>query len=106
MKCDCHGLTFAGGKFWINNDQVGTLLKGDGYKSTTTPVVGDVAIYRDSSGIVHSVTVAAVDENGQVTSVTGLGGLQIQSSTMPPTPRPNGAWLDANATIEYYPQND
>jgi hypothetical protein len=30
---DCHGVTFAEGQVWINNDQVDKLLIGDNYES-------------------------------------------------------------------------
>jgi RHS repeat-associated protein len=32
---NCHGTTFADGQYWLNNDQVPALLKGDGYKEVS-----------------------------------------------------------------------
>jgi hypothetical protein len=45
---DCHGTTFASGQVWINNDQVGKIIKGDGYRQVTgdeKAQAGDVLIY-------------------------------------------------------------
>jgi RHS repeat-associated protein len=99
-ETDCHGLTFADGRYFIANDQVESLLHGDHYEETTQPQVGDVAIYRERSGIVHSATVAEVDANGNVTLVVGLGGLQMSSHTTTPADQ----WRNPNATITYYHQ--
>src|SRR5688500_3612255 len=49
MRTDCHGLTFTEGKYWIDNDQVDTILKHDSYKELNPSDrvrVGDVAVYR------------------------------------------------------------
>lgn len=103
MRSDCHGLTFADGDFWINNDQVPALLNGDGYVKTDSPSVGDVGVYTDASGNpVHSVTVSKVSPDGTVQSVAGLGGTESAASAKPPAPGPGGAWNDPNARIEYY----
>jgi hypothetical protein len=107
MNCDCHGLTFAEGKYWINNDQTDKLLKGDNYKKTDKPQVGDVVVYRDASGeVVHSTTVTAVDDKDKVTEVSGLGGLEPQSHSDKPQPGPGGAWADPSAKVEYYHKQD
>lgn len=95
---DCHGLTFAEGEVWINNEEVPQILKDDGYTDvTSSPAqVGDVVVYYDAetdkSGniktnsdgsvkgkVVHSTTVTAVDVSGNVTEVSGLGGVQAAS---------------------------
>ena len=107
FKTDCHGLTFADGKYWINNDQVDKLLKGDNYGKTDAPQVGDVAVYRDANGnVVHSTTVSGVDEKGTVTEVSGLGGLEPAAHSDKPQPGPEGAWKDPNAKVEYYHKGD
>ncbi len=102
--CDCHGLTFVDGQYWINDDQVDSLLKGDGYKKTDTPEPGDVGVYRNERGeVVHSVTVTGVDPGtGDVNEVSGLGGLEPAAHSDAPTPGPGGGWPDPKATIEYY----
>jgi hypothetical protein len=96
FDCDCHGLTFADGQYWINNNQVDKLLTGDGYERTNEPQIGDVAVYRENREAVHSTTVTGV-ENGQV-SVSGLGGLEPASQTT----TAQGAW--PGATVTYYHQ--
>ncbi len=99
FQADCHGVTFAEGKYWINDDQVDTMITGGGFKQTATPKVGDIGVYRDSNGsVVHSVTVSQVDANGKVTEVSGLGGIEMKEHADPP----NRGWGDPNATITYY----
>lgn len=100
MITDCHGVTFCDGKFWVDNDQVDTILKGDGYTKVDKAKRGDVLIYRDAQGnVVHSVTVTAVDENGQPTEVQGLGGVETEVTTT----SPDTAWETDN--FEIYTQN-
>jgi CHAP domain-containing protein len=103
-KCDCHGLTFGDGKYWINNDQVNALLKGDGYAKTKTPQPGDVAIFKAGGEVVHSLTVTAVDDKGNVTQVTGLGGTEpsAHSNTPEQIEQEFGKILDKKMTVEYY----
>ncbi|HSL52763.1 MAG TPA: RHS repeat-associated core domain-containing protein [Pyrinomonadaceae bacterium] len=88
MSTDCHGLTFTEGKYWINNDQVDTILSGDNYTqlgSGDRARVGDVAVYRNSAGeVVHSATVTAVDSRGRPTQVEGIGGIQPESRATTP----------------------
>lgn len=76
---DCHGLSFADGLYWINDNQVQTLLTGDGYQRVHEPQVGDIVVYTVNGEVRHSTTVVGI-ENGQVT-VAGLGGLEPASST-------------------------
>jgi len=60
---DCHGLTFTGGTFWIDDPQVEKILSDDGYIETSVPQKGDILIQRDNNGdIYHSATVLAYDE--------------------------------------------
>jgi hypothetical protein len=79
---------------------VKTLLAGDNYQKTNEPQIGDVVIYTNQDGdIVHSTTIVGVDENGNVTEVAGLGGVEVGSSTT----SPKGAWpYDPNVTVTYY----
>lgn len=103
FQCDCHGLTFAAGRFWINNSEVEALLKGDQYLRTDKPQVGDIGVYRDARGdVVHSVTVASVDKNGRVTQVVGLGGIEMEAHADRPEPGPGGGWFDPHTRIEYW----
>ncbi len=82
FDCNCHGVTFGDGQFWIGNDVMNELLAGDSYVEIEGDVyVGDVVVYYNKEGeIVHSTTVIAVnDETGEVT-VTGLGGLEEEET--------------------------
>ena len=58
---NCHGYTFADGKFWIEDAQ--TIIEHDGYQKVSIPQKGDVVVYYDSHGTaVHSATVIKVEE--------------------------------------------
>jgi RHS repeat-associated protein len=114
-SADCHGLTFTEGKYWINDNQVQTILDHDNYKalgSGDKAVVGDVAVYRNASGgVVHSATVTQVDSRGQPTKVEGVGGLAMDSKATTPatqfatTDQAVAAGLPASAgyaSVTYY----
>ena len=98
---DCHGVTFAKGQVWINNDQVKSLMTGDGYdvnNPSRTPTAGAVGIYSSDGSLantVHSVTVQSVS-NGNA-SVISKGGILGQVVTTP-----TGAWRDRSAQVLYY----
>ena len=74
---DCHGYVFAGGDTWIDDDQVPTILAENGYSVTTTPVVGDILIYRFNGNIKHSAVITEMQGNNitKVNSKWGLWGL-------------------------------
>lgn len=96
---DCHGVTFTDGEYWINNDQVQTILDGDDYEQQSEPQEGDVAIFRNSEGdIQHSVTVVNVDSETGAVSVEGLGGIQTETHV----DNVEEAWVDPDGTVEYY----
>ena len=58
---NCHGYTFAGGKFWIDDAQ--TIIEHDGYQEVSIPQQGDVVVYYDRHGTaVHSATIIKVEE--------------------------------------------
>ncbi len=106
-KTDCHGTTFASGQVWINNNQVESLMKGDGYKSTKKPKAGDVGIYSTDgtlkpNSVKHSVLVDTIDpSNGQVAVVTSKGGITQKTDALP-GPGVGTAWNDPNAKLRYY----
>lgn len=59
---NCHGWVFAAGLHWVKSRDVQTILDDNGYTPVIVPQVGDVVIYRNSSGeIVHSGLVRAAD---------------------------------------------
>jgi RHS repeat-associated protein len=108
-QADCHGVTFAGGEYWINNDQVEGILKHDGYtkfKKGDKAEVGDVAIFKSGGDVVHSMTVTGVDENGKPTELSGLGGTQKKSSSASPDAAASEfsrtALKGAEVKIDYY----
>lgn len=90
---DCHGTSFADGKYWINDSEVKKLLKGDGYTMTANPQQGDIGIFgeykrKEKDGkvtmepkdVVHSVTVDTV-KSGDVSSVISKGGITPRTTT-------------------------
>jgi len=107
---DCHGNTFADGKLWINNDQVGALMRGDGYvvnDAGRRPRPGDVGIYStdgslNQQSVQHSVIVTKVDcQTGTVTEVESKAGITRREITTP-GPGPRTAWEPANVRLNYY----
>jgi len=107
LDTDCHGLTFADGKYWVSDPAVKDLLKGDNYQQTDKANPGDVVVYTDANGnVVHSVTVTGVGENGKPTEVSGLGGVETQAHSNSPTPGPGGGWSDPNAKATVYSKPD
>lgn len=78
---DCHGVTFAGGQYWINDSEVESILVGDGYTSQLSGnyEVGNIVIYYDAGGnVVHSATITSTD-GGTNTTVYGQGGLEVDN---------------------------
>jgi RHS repeat-associated protein len=99
---DCHGTTFANGQVWINNDQVGKLIKGDGYSMTSNPQVGDVGVYTQNgklSSTDHSVSVLSLGAGG-VSTVGSKGGITPYTVTTP-----GKGWYDPNDKLTYYTQH-
>ena len=78
---DCHGFTFADGRYWINNEQVENILYGDNYKNISLKQAksGDIVVYYENKDVEHSVKI--VDSNGlqNGTIVYGLGGLETEA---------------------------
>lgn len=98
---DCHGCTFADGEYWIDNDQVDLILKGDSYSKVQAPEPGDVVIYRKDGEVQHSLTVVEikVNEDGLKSVLAkGLGGVYVEQTVVDV----NDGWFDKSANIEYY----
>ena len=83
---NCHGLTFSGGKYWIQGDYgtIKAILRGDGYTEITdrglSLMPGDVILFDNGKIYTHSVTVKSVDDNGNVT-VYGIDGADLNPTT-------------------------
>ncbi len=108
MCTNCHGVTFGDGKFTISNNQVGNILADDGYalQGEGGAQVGDVLIYRDGNGnVVHSATVSLVDGKGNISTVSGLGGLETEVRNLAPGPGVGAAW-ERDASVERYRKGD
>jgi hypothetical protein len=88
--CNCFGWVFAGGRYWLCEDDMEAILKDNGYHQMNTARVGDVVIYRDGAGaVVHAGLVRAAGEDGLllVESKWGEFGRFIH----PPSAHPFGA---------------
>jgi len=86
FKTDCHGLTFAEGKYWIDNDEVRKILDGDEYDDVLDGTIkkGDVVTQEDSSNnIIHSSTVSCTDGTCQGSTSFGIGGVQTEPIDRP-----------------------
>jgi RHS repeat-associated protein len=123
---DCHGNTFADGKFWINNDQVKKLMIGEGYdvdNSSETPTANAVGIYstdgalttgpgRQNTTIRHSVSVVDPGDpggetihkrggqwatEGTPTLVESKAGITVRTITSP-----GQAWSNPDHKLRYY----
>lgn len=95
---NCHGTTFTDGKYWLNNDQVPTLLTGDGYKVKTIKEakVGDKIVYDGDTDSEHSMTIVKTNGTMEGTKVYGQGGLEVENHT----DKANEAWgKPQNSTI-------
>ena len=80
---NCHGTTFTDGKYWLNNDQVSSLVKGDGYTEQTVECseVGDKVVYKEGEDSAHSMTVTKTDGTAEGMMVYGQGGVEIENHT-------------------------
>ena len=108
---NCHGTTFAAGQVWIDNLEVGKVLKGDSYRSLSAgeeAQVKDVGMFSQDDGggryFAHSVRVNSVNAQG-VEDVVSKGGITSQRTTTP-GPGRGTAWELNNATtkLEYWTQ--
>jgi hypothetical protein len=53
---NCHGFTFAGSKYWMDDDQIETVLAGESYRETNQNDA-QILIFRRNNKIVHSALV-------------------------------------------------
>ena len=80
---NCHGTTFTDGKFWLNNDQVSALVKGDGYTEQTvdSAKIDDKVVYKEGEESAHSMTVTKTDGTADGMLVYGQGGVEVENHT-------------------------
>jgi len=78
---NCHGVSFTEGKYWLNNDQVPSLLEGDRYNIVTIEEakVGDIIIYHGETNTEHSMTIINTNGTMRGTTVYGQGGLEVNN---------------------------
>ena len=92
---NCHGTTFADGQYWVNNDQVPAIVKGDGYveKTVATAKEGDKVVYKEGEESAHSMTVTKADGTADGMMVYGQGGVEVENHTDKATE----AWVPATS---------
>jgi hypothetical protein len=73
LASNCHGWTFAGGRYGIKDEHVSGILTDQGYVSVTQPQDGDLAIYWDGNSATHSGIVRLLSD----------GVLKVQSKWGP-----------------------
>jgi hypothetical protein len=74
---NCFGWIFTGGRYWLNDTAVETILEDNGYATVQTPAAGDLIVYRgDRNEIIHTGLVLGVFDDGLVLieSKWGIGG--------------------------------
>lgn len=61
---NCHGWIFTGGRYWVRNEHVDSILSDNGYQKVEKPRAGDLIIYRGDDGkvMLHSGLVRLVDD--------------------------------------------
>lgn len=84
-ESDCHVASFAQSKLWINNNQVPSLLKGDGYLEVDElkSKLGDIVVYTDNKNNVEDSKTVAVKDPKKGTLVYGQGGLEEKNTLKP-----------------------
>jgi hypothetical protein len=59
-QSNCHGWVFAAGQYWIDDNDVETILRENGYEVVASPKPGDLAVYRSGECILHTAVVRYV----------------------------------------------
>src|SRR5262245_4382874 len=71
---NCHGWIFSGGRFWIEQEDVFTILEDNGYQRVSEPQAGDLVLYRDGQGnIIHTGIVRSSGPTILIESKRGAG---------------------------------
>ena len=103
---DCHGATFTGGDFWVNNGEVRDIIKGDNYQSVdrADATKGDVVVYTDGEGNVEDSRTITRTDSSEGTCVYGQGGLETDNYKS----QIDETWESESGTTEkeYYRKTD
>jgi hypothetical protein len=76
LRTNCHGWIFTGGRYWVSPQDVDRILRENGYRPTTEPQAGDVAVYRDDAGrAMHTAVVRGAGDDGTVLQESKWGAL-------------------------------
>jgi len=66
LDSNCHGWTFAAGKYWLSGEDVDRILEDNGYRSVSVPRPGDVIVYRAGDRVMHTGVVSVVTSDGTI----------------------------------------
>lgn len=96
FNTDCHGYAFADGKYWINNDQVSKIIKGDGYRWIGAGIYnGSGYTMHPKSRPMNKEDIIIYSRNGQVVhSAIYEGGNKISHKPGIVSDRPENATID------------
>jgi hypothetical protein len=72
---NCHGYTFARSSYWIDNEWVNLLLKGDGYREVDL-ATATAAVFWEDQKVVHSCRVVSADGQTRYIGKAGIGAVQ------------------------------
>lgn len=61
-RSNCHGWVFTGGRFWISGAEVERILEDNRYQAHSEPRPGDLVVYRNSEGVLHTALVRYVTQ--------------------------------------------
>lgn len=63
-RADCHGWTFADGRWWILGADVEIILQDNGYQLVSDPRPGDLVVYRQAPTVItHTGVVVAAEDS-------------------------------------------
>jgi hypothetical protein len=63
---NCHGWVFAGGRYWVDGDDVPKILDDNGYYEVAVPEEGDLIVYTSGDAVVHTGVVRLSDADGTI----------------------------------------
>jgi hypothetical protein len=73
--CNCHGLVFTQGAFWLPSEEVPKILEDNGYHPVRKPREGDLVVYQDpgTERYVHTGVVYNVGQRGLILVYSKMG---------------------------------
>jgi hypothetical protein len=76
-QSNCHGWVFTGGRFLLYSADVALILRENGYLEQKIPMPGDLVVYREERGILHTAIVRYVTDGQPILVESKWGELGI-----------------------------